>query len=490
MITYGNGNIIMEGKRVVNYEFIILDNSRKVIFECKEDCGNSQELTELPAGRYRVIISNEKGQRVCRKWVKLKQPECMAKGGQLIAVERRITLQQEVAILEAIAEEAPVVPAGFSKYYLLTTGEDLEIIAMDTMPRFEVNEVGKYRIQTLIIEPTTIDLAALVGTEVSSYRLKSFLKGNKNNFCSALDFTGARFRVRLPSGQLDTGSGSGVGTSLITCNGMQLFTDANTLTISSEADDAYFFKINDKEDHLSNVFVCKENCEEEMILTLPNSTYLVSVYNTSGRRVCKETIKIEEPNNENEVIAEGRSQTHFDLSAHLAQRTVALEWLTNTGYKVDYFELEHATNGMDFTKIDEFINEDWSNDMVYHETTDKTPALGINYYRVKQVFADDSFKYSPVQQVNFTIDLEQVSVYPNPVREALLINLKQYLGAKGQLTLSNQFGQTIQQIDLTTINQEVATINTSDIENGVYYLNIQVDGYRVLSEKILVQRFY
>lgn len=490
MITYGNGNILMEGKSAVNYRFKIVDNSRKIIFECKENCGNSQEVAELPAGRYRVIISNEKGRRVCRKWVRLKRPECMAKGGRLVAVERRVTLENEVVFLEAIAEEAPVVPAGFSKLYLLTTGEDLEIIAMDTMPKFKVNEVGKYRIQTLIIETTSIDLSAIVGNEVSTYRLKNLLKGNKNNFCSALDFRGARFHVRLPSGQIDTGSGSGVGASLITCNGIQLFTDANKLTISSEDDAAYFFKINDKENHLSSVFVCKENCEEEMILTLPNSTYLVAVYNTRGRSICKETIKIETPDNENEVIAEGRSQTHFDLSAHLAERAVALEWLTNTGYKVDYFELEHSTNGMDFTKIDEFINEDWSNDMVYHETTDKTPTLGTNFYRVKQVFADDSFKYSPVQQVNFTIDLEQVSVYPNPARAALFINLKQYLGAQGQLTLSNQFGQAIQQIDLATINQEVVMMNTSDIENGVYYLNIQVDGYRVLSEKVLVQRFY
>lgn len=52
------------------------------------------------------------------------------------------------------------------------------------------------------------------------------------------------------------------------------------------------------------------------------------------------------------------------------------------------------------------------------------------------------------------------------------------------------FGQLIKQINLTNIDEELLTINTSEIKNGVYYLNIQVDGYRVLSEKVLIQRFY
>lgn len=157
---------------------------------------------------------------------------------------------------------------------------------------------------------------------------------------------------------------------------------------------------------------------------------------------------------------------------------------------MSHFELEHSLNGVDFTKIEDFVNEDWSSEMAYHESTDRTPALGMNYYRVKQVFVDDSFKYSPIQQINFSTDLEKTAVFPNPAREALYVNMKQYLGTKGQLTLSNQFGQLVQQINLENIEQEIVTINTADIENGVYYLNIQVDGYRVLSEKVLVQRFY
>lgn len=491
MITYGNGMIIMEGKSAVNYSFKILNNRRKIIFDCKADCGSSQEMTNLPAGRYRVIIKNEKGRRICRKWVRLKRPICTAKAGQLVAIERRVALKHEAATLEAIIKETPIVPAGFRKIYLLTTGEDLEIIDLDTLPIFTVNEVGNYRIQTLIIEVTTIDLKAIVGNEVSIYRLKNYLRGNKNNFCSALDVKGARFRVRLPNGQIDTGTGSGVGANRIMCNGVQILKEANILTFSSGEADAYFFKINDKENHLSSVFICRGDCgTEEIALALPNSTYLVSVYNNRGRRLCKETIKIAESDNEKEESTEGRSQTHFDLSAHRAERTVALEWLTNTGYKVAHFELEHSSNGVDFRTIDHFVNQDWSSDMVYHETMDRTPDLGINYYRVKQVFVDDSFKYSPVQEVNFSIDLEKVEVFPNPAREVLFVNLKQYLGTEGQVILSNQFGQRIQEIDLATVEQEILTINTSDIENGVYYLNIQIDGYRVLSEKVLIQRFY
>ena len=490
-ITYGNSTIIMEGKRAVNYAFKILDNRRKIVFECKEACGNSQEVKDLPAGRYRVIIRNEKGRRICRKWVKLKRAPCLASSGQLAAVETHVKLSNDLATLQATVKKAPVVPAGFSKIHLLTYGENLEIIAYDTTPTFMVNEVGNYRIQTLVIEAAILDFDEWTSNGISIFQLKLFLKGNKNNFCSALDLKGAKFRVRIPNDQVDTGSGSGVGSNIVMCNGIQILKDANILSISSEKADAYFFKINDKENHLTSVFVCRDDCEEEeIVIDLPNSTYLISVYNKRGRRLCKETIEIAVPNNENEVSAAGRQQTHFSLAAYRAQRTVALEWLTNTGYKVAHFELEHSLNGVDFNKIDEFVNEDWSSDMAYHETTDFTPALGTNYYRVKQIFVDDSFKYSPIQQVDFSADLEKLAVFPNPAQAALFVNLKPYLGAKGQLALTNQFGQLIKQINLTNIDEELLTINTAEIKNGVYYLNIQVDGYRVLSEKVLIQRFY
>lgn len=491
-ITYGNGTIIMEGTRAVNYSFEILNNKRQTIFECEENCGNSQEISELPAGWYRVIIRNEKGRRICRKWVKLKRPPCLAKAGKLEAIgSSQIEMRNGMATLQAIFTQDPTIPTGFIKIHLLTYGEDFNIIALDTTPLFSVNEVGNYRIQTLIIEPTSLNLEEFTGEEISIFLLKSFLKGNKNNFCSALDAKGARFRVRIPNDQVDTGSGSGVGSSIVMCNSIRLLKEGNQLTISSEEADPYFFKVNDKENHLTSVFICRDDCEEEeIVLNLANSTYLVSVYNRRGRKICKETIEIAVSDNEEEASLAGRSQTHFSFSAHRAQRTVALEWLTNTGYKVSHFELEHSLNGMDFNKIGDFVNEDWSNEMAYHETVDKTPALGTNYYRLKQVYDDDNFKYSSIQKVDFSIDLEKVAVYPNPAKEVLFVNLKNYQDAKGQLALTNQFGQLIQQIDIAAIQQDEITINTSNVKNGVYYLNIQIDGYRVLSEKILIQRFY
>jgi len=453
MIIFGNGNIIIEGERAVDYSYKILDSRRKKVFDCKENCGNSQAITELPAGRYRVVIRNENGQRICRKWVRLKRPICEAKGGQLAALETRITLQDDSATLQAIVKTAPVVPLGFNKVYLLTYGENLEIINYDTIPTFTVDKAGNYRIHTLIIEATSLDLDAMNSNEIAIFRLRNYLRGNKNTFCSALDIKGARFRIRVPNGNIITGSGSGVGGNhLVMCNGVQLLQEANKLSISGEESNGFFFKINDKENHLSSVFICRDGCEEEAFeIELPNSTYLVSVYNKRGRRICKKTFEIATPNNEEEVTAEGRSQTHFSFAANRAQRTVALEWLTNTGYKVSHFELEHSLNGVDFTKMDEFVNEDWSSNMAYHQTTDATPAFGINYYRVKQVYVDDSFKYSPIQQIDFATDLEKIAVFPNPAREALFVNLNQYLGAKGQLILSNQFGQQVQKIDILQI---------------------------------------
>ena len=286
-----------------------------------------------------------------------------------------------------------------------------------------------------------------------------------------------------------TGSGSGIGEITSICDRIQIINDAGMVTISGEIMNGLFIKINDEENDLAKVFSCKEDCDEEdLSIELPNSTYLLTLYNRNDRKLCSETFTITESSVEASAL--DRRTSHLSFSAHRDRRAVALQWLTNTGYKVSHFEVEHSVNGMDFTKIQLVNNGEWTDELSFFQVADNQPVMGDNYYRIKQVYVDDSFDYTPIQQINFVLDLDKTAVFPNPVQESLNINLKQYAGEKGVLKILNQFGQQVHQIDMDKIQEDLTTVNTAHLKNGVYYLSIQVGGYQVVSQKILVQRFY
>ena len=140
--------------------------------------------------------------------------------------------------------------------------------------------------------------------------------------------------------------------------------------------------------------------------------------------------------------------------------------------------------------IERLTNKEWTDELAYHQTVDAQPTAGSNYYRIKQVYLDGSFDYTATQQVDFRIDLNKISVFPNPAQDELFVNLVPYTGKKGQLILTNQYGQVAKQFDLATIDQELVKINTSSMENGLYYLMIKLDNQQLFTEKVMIHRLY
>ena len=133
---------------------------------------------------------------------------------------------------------------------------------------------------------------------------------------------------------------------------------------------------------------------------------------------------------------------------------------------------------------------DRSSAIAYHQTTDETPLTGENYYRVKEIYLDGSFAYTEVKRVDFQIDLTKISVFPNPVRDELSLSLSPYVGKKATISLVNHLGKRLIQQDITTISTDLVTMNTTQIQNGMYYLMIKVDGQKTFTKKVLIHRFY
>ena len=186
--------------------------------------------------------------------------------------------------------------------------------------------------------------------------------------------------------------------------------------------------------------------------------------------------------------AGSRTNAQLNFEAYRSQREVALQWLTNSGFKVTHFEVEHSSDGTNFAKVAQFVNKIWTNELEYHQTTDLSPVTGTNYYRLKEVYLDGSFAYTDVQLVNFSIDLAAFSVFPTPAQEELFISLSNHQSQTGTLILLNQFGQIMKQIEVVGTEADLIKINTAQMDNGLYLLNVNLTGQPNFTEKVLIHR--
>jgi len=119
--------------------------------------------------------------------------------GSLVAMETCLDQSGE-ATLEAMVDTEARVPAGFELIYVLTSGDDLVIEAVNADPTFTVTEEGTYTIHTLIYDPNTLDLGVVEFGTTTGVDVLGLLTQGGGGACGELDVTGARFVIEACCG--------------------------------------------------------------------------------------------------------------------------------------------------------------------------------------------------------------------------------------------------------------------------------------------------
>lgn len=159
-----------------------------------------------------------------------------------------------------------------------------------------------------------------------------------------------------------------------------------------------------------------------------------------------------------------------------------ITWATANEQNSRHFELEHSINGRDFTSIATVIAAGNSNTQKIYNAVHTSPISGVNFYRIKQVDIDGSFRYSA------TISLLMqgsgvMQVSPNPARNYFVLLLDGF-AAPTQLNLYNSSGQRVLQQQLPAALRH--TINTSNLPAGQYLLET-ITGGKKQSCQLLLQ---
>jgi hypothetical protein len=176
------------------------------------------------------------------------------------------------------------------------------------------------------------------------------------------------------------------------------------------------------------------------------------------------------------------------LTAAKNADAVNLAWASFTELNFNFFEVQHSTDGINFTSIGMVFGKGNSSTKINYTFTDKTPANGNNYYRLKMVDNDNKFTISNVVMVATDIKITlTASVYPNPFTDKITATVTAQNKTVAQVMVFDNLGKKINQNQYAiSIGTNKLTIdNLNALSSGIYFVKIIIDNKEVYTNKII-----
>ena len=100
-----------------------------------------------------------------------------------------------------------------------------------------------------------------------------------------------------------------------------------------------------------------------------------------------------------------------------------LQWATSLEVNTNKFVIERSTDGKNFTSLGEVRATGNSTETQYYRFTDMAPIKAVNYYRVRMVDNDNSYKLSEIKSIK-NLGIAEMAINPNPVNQLMRISLE------------------------------------------------------------------
>lgn len=145
-----------------------------------------------------------------------------------------------------------------------------------------------------------------------------------------------------------------------------------------------------------------------------------------------------------------------------------LQWETENEQNTSHFEIEKSTDGSNFITIQ---NQKSSNSPGRHSytTTDRTPVIGPNFYRIKQVDLDGTFTYSNIASIRIA-ETGTLAIMPNPANDFFILS---GITKATNVSVYTITGQLLNQWNNVNGNQQ---LNIANLQQGLYIIKVLQNG--------------
>jgi hypothetical protein len=167
----------------------------------------------------------------------------------------------------------------------------------------------------------------------------------------------------------------------------------------------------------------------------------------------------------------------FNVEKTVDQSKTLLSWVVADAIEEASFEIERSNDAVVFLNIGNVNagtnNKNEKGNDIY-QFTDAAPLSGTNFYRIKAIEKNGTFKYFPVKSVQFNATGNNISLFPNPANNQLTLNYTSVINTKLNVTIYDLSGKKIsrQRIEVASGLSQYP-IDISGISSSIFFVNVQ-----------------
>jgi len=167
----------------------------------------------------------------------------------------------------------------------------------------------------------------------------------------------------------------------------------------------------------------------------------------------------------------------LSFSATIKNNTTALHWTTSREDNSSHFIVEHSINGLAYNSIGKLLATGTTNTVTNYAFLHEYPAIGNNYYRLKQVDRNGKYTYSSVQMANRG-NVFSYRILQNPVYDQLKLSIQSPKPEKLQVQIREAGGRLVLQRDvMLTQGRSTLAIPVAKFTKGNYILMLRAGDY-------------
>jgi hypothetical protein len=162
------------------------------------------------------------------------------------------------------------------------------------------------------------------------------------------------------------------------------------------------------------------------------------------------------------------------FTAQLKNSNVAMGWQITNEVNASHFNIQQSTNGNSFNTIGK-INKQSGGNYAYTDDVSGMNASTV-FYRLQMVDQDGKFTYSKTIAVLLKAANSQLTIFPNPVKGTLYLQLSSAKNEKISIQIIDMKGSVLQQQEVrVSVGNMSLSFNASKLAKGNYVLLIKGD---------------
>lgn len=165
--------------------------------------------------------------------------------------------------------------------------------------------------------------------------------------------------------------------------------------------------------------------------------------------------------------------TLISFTAIKQNNTALLNWSTSAEINNKHYTIEHSTDGIRFDSIGK-VNAANTQLTINYQYIHYNPAFGNNFYRLKQVDADQTYSHTIIRKVDFNTGGFSYTILQNPVFNNLRLSLQLNSMEKTMIEIRDAAGRLYSKEEkLFTTRQIIHSIPVNHLLKGTYFVTVR-----------------